>query len=72
MHHVVRGGGRGLLAGRKPRRISAAGRLASVFTESRGGHLVAFTIVRVFFFSFFPSFFSGERGENAGRRWKSF
>lgn len=74
MHHVVRGCRRGekgrvALAGRKPRRISAAaGRLASVFTESRGGgHLVAFTTVRGFLSPFFSLSFPD--GGGMGGRW---
>lgn len=60
------GGGRVALAGRKPRRISAAAglRLASVFTESRGGgHLVAFTTVRGFLSPFFSLSFPDGGGD---------
>lgn len=52
MHHVVRGGGRGLLAGRKPRRISAAG----WHQYSPKVMVVTSWRLRLCEFSFFPFF----------------
>lgn len=66
MHHVVRGSrrGEGCPGWQEAEKNFCGGRLASVFTESRGGgHLVAFTIVRGFLSPFFSLSFPDGGGD---------